>query len=108
MPPYRQMGSIPRKRHVEHRAQPGYRGEVVFVHKGSRTLTTMFGVLPFKPFDYVVIPRTTTYQLDFDGQRPADLLIIEATGSVGFPQRYLNADGQLRLGAPFSERDLHG
>src|SRR6267154_2441641 len=30
MPPYRQMGSFPRKRHIEHRARPGYRGEGLF------------------------------------------------------------------------------
>src|SRR6476469_9397706 len=30
MPPYRQMGSLPRKRHTEHRTQPGYRGEGIF------------------------------------------------------------------------------
>src|SRR5205809_2719403 len=30
MPPYRQMGSLPRKRHVEHRVQPGYRGEGIY------------------------------------------------------------------------------
>ena len=30
MPPYRQVGSIPRKRHIEHRVQPGYRGEGIY------------------------------------------------------------------------------
>ncbi|HKB36523.1 MAG TPA: homogentisate 1,2-dioxygenase, partial [Gemmataceae bacterium] len=30
MPPYRQLGSIPRKRHTEHRTQPGYRGEGIY------------------------------------------------------------------------------
>ena len=30
MPPYRQLGSIPRKRHTEHRVQPGYRGEGIY------------------------------------------------------------------------------
>src|SRR5215468_1631784 len=33
--------------------------EIVFVHRGSGRLLTMFGVLPVRPFDYVVIPRTT-------------------------------------------------
>src|SRR5947209_10941 len=153
MPPYRSVGSLPRKRHIAHRAEPGYRGEgiyyeevvstagfgraysicyhlrpptrvrkvepagsvtietvqepalrhhhlksghlkpagdpftgrvplmlnddvilsrcrpaqpqtelyrnatadeVIFVHKGKGTLNTMFGLLPFKPFDYIV------------------------------------------------------
>ena len=30
MPAYRQLGSVPRKRHIEHRAQPGYRGEGLY------------------------------------------------------------------------------
>jgi homogentisate 1,2-dioxygenase len=82
--------------------------EVVFVHKGRGTLATMFGPLPFRPFDYIVIPRTTTYRLDFEPGSQPDLLVIEAAGTLGIPPRYLNADGQLRLGAPYGERDLHG
>ncbi|MBX9680938.1 MAG: homogentisate 1,2-dioxygenase [Gemmataceae bacterium] len=81
--------------------------EIVFVHQGRGTLATHFGILPFKPFDYIVIPKTTTYSLQFEGDQP-DLLVIEARGNVGFPPRYLNPDGQFRLGAPFAERDLHG
>jgi homogentisate 1,2-dioxygenase len=82
--------------------------EVLFVHKGRGTLRTMFGVLPFKPFDYVVIQRCTTYQIEFEPDVQPDLLVIEAAGNVTVPNRYLNPDGQLRLGAPYSERDLHG
>jgi homogentisate 1,2-dioxygenase len=82
--------------------------EVVFIHQGQGRLHTMFGVVPFKPFDYIVIPRCTTYRLEFDHEPYPDLLIIEATGNVAIPARYLNPDGQLRMGAPYSERDLHG
>src|SRR5256885_8930615 len=58
-------------------------------------------------FRSVVIPRCTTYQFEFDNNS-ADLLIIESAGTVDFPRRYLNPDGQLKLGAPYCERDLHG
>src|SRR5207249_3026225 len=78
------------------------------IHQGSGVLHTMFGSLPFKPFDYVVVPRCTTYRLDFTAAVQANLLIVEATGSVVIPPKYLNPDGQLRLGAPYYERDLHG
>ena len=81
--------------------------EILFIHRGAGSLRSMFGNLPFKAFDYIVIPRTTTYQIDFDGG-DADLLVIESPGNIGFPPRYLNPDGQFRLGAPFAERDLHG
>jgi homogentisate 1,2-dioxygenase len=84
--------------------------EVLFVQKGQGTLHTMFGPLPFKDYDYVVIPRCTTYRIEFesDGGMQPDLLVIEAAGSVVVPDRYLNPDGQLRLGAPYYERDFHG
>jgi homogentisate 1,2-dioxygenase len=82
--------------------------EVIFVHKGRGTLTSMFGILPFKPFDYVVIPHCTTYRLDFDPEIAPDLLVIESANNVVVPPRYLNPDGQIRLGAPYGERDFHG
>lgn len=82
--------------------------EVLFIHRGHGRLLSHFGVLPFKPFDYVVIPKCTTYTLEFEGDEQGDLLAIEANGTIRFPNRYLNPDGQFRLGAPFSERDLHG
>jgi homogentisate 1,2-dioxygenase len=82
--------------------------EVIFVHRGRGMLHTMFGLLPVKPFDYVVIPRCTTYRLEFEAGTPPDLLVVEAAGNVGIPKRYVNSDGQIKLGAPYSERDFHG
>ncbi|HYT89476.1 MAG TPA: homogentisate 1,2-dioxygenase, partial [Gemmataceae bacterium] len=82
--------------------------EILFVHHGAGTLHSMFGPLPFRPFDYIVVPRCTTYRLEFDAGEQPDLLVIESAGDVVIPARYLNPDGQLRLGAPYYERDLHG
>lgn len=82
--------------------------EVYFIHRGRGELRTMFGVLPFREHDYVVIPRTTTYQMDFDAIDEAEILLIEATDNIVIPPHYLNPDGQIRLGAPYCERDLHG
>jgi len=82
--------------------------EIIFVHQGRGTLETMFGPVPFRPFDYIVIPRCTTYLLDFDSAIQPELLIIEGAGNIDIPAKYLNRDGQLRLGAPYAERDLHG
>jgi len=82
--------------------------EVIFLHQGRGTLHTMFGPLPLRPYDYVVIPHCTTYRLEFEAGAAPDLLVIEAAGNISIPPRYLNTDGQLRLGAPYYERDLHG
>ena len=82
--------------------------ELFFMNSGRGTLHTMFGPLPFRELDYIVIPRCTTYRLDFEPASMPDLLVIEAAGNVTIPSRYLNPDGQLKLGSPYSERDLHG
>src|SRR6266850_1846168 len=47
--------------------------EVIFVHKGRGALHTMFGVLAFRPFDYIVIPHCTTYRIEFDAGVQPDL-----------------------------------
>jgi len=82
--------------------------EVLFIHHGRGVLHSMFGPLPFKAFDYVVVPRCTTYRVEFDAGEQPDLLIIESAGILEIPPRYLNPDGQLRLGSPYYERDFHG
>lgn len=82
--------------------------ELLFVHKGQGILHTMFGVLPFKPYDYIVVPHTMTYRLEFEAGTQPELLVIETPGNISPPPRYFNPDGQLKLGAPYSERDLHG
>jgi homogentisate 1,2-dioxygenase len=82
--------------------------EVLFIHRGQGKLLTMFGALPFRPFDYIVIPRCTTYRLEFAQGDAPDMLYFESTGSLTIPARYVNPDGQIRLGAPYGERDFHG
>src|SRR4029079_10549470 len=59
--------------------------EIIFVHRGRGVLQSMFGLLPFKPYDYIVIPRCTTYRLEFDRDTNPDLLAVESTGNIGIP-----------------------
>jgi homogentisate 1,2-dioxygenase len=50
-----------------------------------------------------VIPASTTHRWRVTA--PVELYVISARGHVAVPERYLNAQGQLKEGAPFSERD---
>ncbi len=34
-------------------------------------------------------------------------MILESAGPVRIPKRYLNQEGQIKMGAPYSERDFH-
>jgi homogentisate 1,2-dioxygenase len=43
--------------------------EVIFVHEGKGILHTVFGKLNFGYGDYVVIPRGTIYQIEFENGR---------------------------------------
>ena len=79
--------------------------EVLFIHKGEGTLRTMFGELRFKYADYVIIPRGTIYQIEFDNDHNK-LLIIESKSPIVTPKRYRNDFGQLLENSPFCERDI--
>jgi homogentisate 1,2-dioxygenase len=80
--------------------------ECVYVVEGAGVLETVFGDLPFRQGDYVVIHRNITHRWRLDLSTPAKLLVFESRGHVRFPSRYKNNFGQLLEGAPFSERDI--
>jgi len=79
--------------------------ELIFVHKGSGTLTTMFGDIDFEAHDYLVIPRGTIYKIEFDTDDNR-FLFIESFSPVVTPRRYRNEFGQLLEHSPFCERDI--
>jgi homogentisate 1,2-dioxygenase len=80
--------------------------EVVFVHEGSGTLETIFGDLPYRPGDYIVVPRGTTYRFRPDDGEQRHL-VFESPGFIEIPRRYRNEYGQLLEHAPYYHRDIH-
>jgi len=79
--------------------------EVIFIHEGSGTIKTIYGNLDFKYGDYIVVPRGTIYQLNFEDSNNR-LFIVESFTAIEFPKRYRNTYGQLEEHAPFCERDI--
>jgi homogentisate 1,2-dioxygenase len=79
--------------------------EMIFIHKGTGTLRTFLGNIPFSYGDYLVIPRGMIYQIQFDS---ADnrLFIVESFSPILTPKRYRNNFGQLLEHSPYCERDL--
>src|SRR2546423_8240636 len=65
MPPYRKLGSIPRKRHIEHRVSPGYRSEGIYYEE----------VVTTAGFD-------RAYSIVYHLRPPTRVAKIEAAGSV--------------------------
>ena len=79
--------------------------EVIFVHEGTGTLRTMYGHIPFGYGDYLVIPRGTIYQMQFDTEDNR-LFIIDSYGPITAPKKYRNDFGQLLEHSPYCERDI--
>ena len=79
--------------------------EMLFIHKGEGTLKTQFGNIDFGYGDYVIIPRGTTYQIEFKN-KDNRLLILESFSPIYTPRRYRNEFGQLLEHSPFCERDI--
>lgn len=79
--------------------------EVIFIHEGTGTLKTQYGQLTFSYGDYLVVPRGTIYQIEFNDENNR-LFIVESFSPVTFPKRYLSKYGQLLEHAPFCERDV--
>ncbi|CAN5169043.1 homogentisate 1,2-dioxygenase [soil metagenome] len=80
--------------------------ECVYVQEGSGVVETVFGVLPYRTGDYVVLPRATTHRWVPNEQ--SRLYAIEANSHISPPKRYLSRYGQLLEHAPYCERDLYG
>ena len=76
------------------------------MHDGSGTLETVFGNVPFREHDYIVIPRGTTYRFALDST-PQTWLVFHTPGELETPSRYRNRYGQLLESAPYSQRDFH-
>ena len=91
-------------------ASPLYRNaigdECVFVESGTGVVETVFGVVPYRAGDYVVVPRATDHR--WVPAEPSRLYAIEANSHIHPPKRYLSRFGQLLEHAPYCERDLHG
>ncbi len=78
--------------------------EMLFIHKGSGTLRSLMGNIPFEYGDYIIIPRGVIYQIDFDTEDNR-ILYAESFHPIYTPKRYRNWFGQLLEHSPFCERD---
>ncbi len=95
----------PKNRKMDYFYKNAEGDEVLFIHDGSGKLISQFGMLEFKQGDYVVIPRTVIYKLEFN-EGPLRLLIIESVSPIETVKRYRNQLGQLLEHSPYCERDI--
>jgi homogentisate 1,2-dioxygenase len=82
--------------------------ECVYIESGSGTVETVFGAIPVRSGDYVILPRATTHRWVPSGDEPLRAYVIEANSHIVPPKRYLSRFGQFLEHSPYCERDLHG
>ncbi len=80
--------------------------DVLFVHEGTGVLESQYGVLRYRPGDYLVIPTGVIWRLIPDAGVAQRQLVVEAFGHVTPPKRYLNNYGQFLEHSPYCERDI--
>ena len=80
--------------------------ELIYVAKGQGVLESVYGDLPFHEGDYLIIHRGILHRYKLDPREPLKFLVFESRGHVRWPARYRNEFGQLKEGAPYSERDI--
>lgn len=97
--------AAPKKSMTDYYYKNSQADEMIFVHVGSGTLKTGYGKIPFEYGDYLIIPRGTIYQLEFNDENNR-LFIVESFSPLRTPKRYRNEFGQLLEHSPFCERDI--
>jgi homogentisate 1,2-dioxygenase len=94
---------------VADRPSPLYRNaigdECLYLEEGTVRLESTFGSLALNPGDYAIVPRSVIFRVVPVGGA-ARMLVVEATGHIGPPNRYLSVRGQFLEHAPYCERDL--
>lgn len=84
-----------------------YAHEYIFVHRGSGVLKSEYGNLRFTPWDQIIIPMGTIYQLVFDNPEADNkIMVVESDSAFTIPRHYRNEYGQLEEHAPYEERDF--
>lgn len=99
------MGLAKPKKSMNYFYKNGHHDELFFVHEGNGTLKTFVGEIPFATGDYLIIPRGTIYQMEFNTENTV-LFFLEAASPITTPKRYRNEYGQLLEHSPFCERDI--
>ncbi len=79
--------------------------ECWFAYDGGGVAETIYGPLPFKKHDYVIIPKATPYRLHPEGGK-GTFLVFESSSYIDVPKQFRNESGQVTMDAPFCHRDF--
>jgi homogentisate 1,2-dioxygenase len=79
--------------------------ECWFAFDAGGVVESLYGNLPFRKHDYIVVPRATPYRLHPDGGA-GTFLVFEGRGYIDIPKQWRNQRGQITMYAPYTHRDF--
>lgn len=79
--------------------------ECWFAYSGGGMLESVYGLLPFKKHDYVIVPKGTPYRLHPEGDKGV-FLVFESADYIDLPKQFRNESGQITMYAPYCHRDF--
>src|SRR5215470_11954864 len=94
MPPYKQLGSIPRKRHIAHRREGGYRGEGIYYEE----VVTTQGFSRAYSIVYHLRPPTRVKKVEPAGNRVVEVAAEKALRHHHIKTKQIPRQGDLLSG----------
>jgi len=79
--------------------------ECWFAYGGGGVLESVYGMLPFKKQDYLIVPKGTPYRLHAENDI-GTFLVFESSTYIDVPKQFRNESGQITMDAPYSHRDF--
>ncbi|MCH7526676.1 MAG: homogentisate 1,2-dioxygenase [Planctomycetes bacterium] len=79
--------------------------ECWFAYEGGGVLESVYGILPFRKHDYVIIPKGTPYRLHPENDK-GTFLVFESSSYIDVPKQFRNECGQITMDAPYCHRDF--
>ncbi len=83
----------------------GQADECWFAYDKGGLLETVYGPLPFKKHDYVIIPKGTPYRLHAENDA-GTFLVFESSSYIDVPKQFRNEAGQITMDGPYCHRDF--
>ncbi len=80
--------------------------QLIYVHKGGGTLRSIVGDVQFAQGDYVFVPRGMLHRFLPQEKTDQHWFWMSLLGGLHVPKQWRNEVGQLRMDAPYSERDF--
>ena len=79
--------------------------DLFFVEAGEGRVESVFGTVPFRKHDYVVVPKGCPYRFLFESSLNR-LFGVECRRGFHLPAQFRNGAGQLKMDAAYTHRDF--